>query len=126
MVDKRDDTLNISSVTEEIQEIIPISPGDILGGRESDETIPDVMPATSNQKSSTDEKISSEPGISQTSVVDQKPRSDERYDNRSSGKKDRDRPLTNEEKLRNYKRQSDERLLDIKRSREAKVGKKRK
>ena len=36
-----------------------------------------------------------------------------------------DRPLTNEDKLRMYKKQSEERLLDIKRSREAKVGKKK-
>jgi len=36
------------------------------------------------------------------------------------------RPMTAEEKFRAYKRQSDERLLDIKRSKEAKIGKKRK
>ncbi|MFH1675992.1 MAG: hypothetical protein ABIC40_03120 [bacterium] len=40
--------------------------------------------------------------------------------------RDRDgRPLSNEDKLRMYKRQSEERLLDIKRSRENKVGKKK-
>ncbi len=37
-----------------------------------------------------------------------------------------DRPFSNEDKLRMYKKQSEERLLDIKRSREEKVGKKRK
>jgi hypothetical protein len=37
-----------------------------------------------------------------------------------------DRPLTNEDKLRRYKKQSEERLLDIKRSKENKVGKKKK
>jgi hypothetical protein len=35
------------------------------------------------------------------------------------------RELSNDEKLKIYKKQSEERLLDIKRSREAKIGKKR-
>ena len=35
------------------------------------------------------------------------------------------RYLSNDEKLKIYKKQSEERLLDIKRSREAKIGKKR-
>lgn len=46
----------------------------------------------------------------------------------SDGRRPRDRdgrPLSNEDKLRMYKRQSEERLLDIKRSRENKVGKKK-
>jgi hypothetical protein len=56
-----------------------------------------------------------------------RPRDDRRYDGRhGGGRRDRDRPLTNEDKLRIYKKQSEERLLDIKRSKEAKVGKKRK
>jgi hypothetical protein len=53
-------------------------------------------------------------------------RDDRRFDGRHGGRRDRDRPLTNEDKLRMYKKQSEERLLDIKRSRENKVGKKRK
>ena len=53
-------------------------------------------------------------------------RDDRRYDGRHGGRRDRDRPLTNEDKLRMYKKQSEERLLDIKRGKEAKVGKKRK
>lgn len=56
----------------------------------------------------------------------ERPRDDRRYDSRGGGRRDRDRPLTNEDKLRMYKKQSEERLLDIKRSKEAKVGKKRK
>ena len=56
----------------------------------------------------------------------ERPRDDRRYDPRGGGRRDRDRPLTNEDKLRMYKKQSEERLLDIKRSKEAKVGKKRK
>jgi len=57
-----------------------------------------------------------------------KDRSRSRGEGRHSGGHGRrgDRPLTNEEKLRLYKKQSEERLLDIKRSREAKVGKKKK
>ncbi len=35
------------------------------------------------------------------------------------------RPLSNDDKLKLYKKQSEERLLDIKRSREAKIGKRR-
>ena len=38
---------------------------------------------------------------------------------------DRSRPMSNDEKLKRYKKQSEERLLDIKRSREAKIGKRR-
>jgi hypothetical protein len=53
-------------------------------------------------------------------------RDDRRQDSRGGGRRDRDRPLTNEDKLRLYKKQSEERLLDIKRSKEAKIGKKRK
>jgi type IV secretory pathway VirB10-like protein len=56
----------------------------------------------------------------------ERPRDDRRYDSRGGGRRDRDRPLTNEDKLRMYKKQSEERLLDIKRGKEAKVGKKRK
>lgn len=53
-------------------------------------------------------------------------RRDGGYD-RGRGRSGRgDRPMTAEEKFRAYKRQSDERLLDIKRSRENKIGKKRK
>ncbi len=38
---------------------------------------------------------------------------------------DRSRPMSDDEKLKRYKKQSEERLLDIKRSREAKIGKRR-
>jgi len=38
---------------------------------------------------------------------------------------DRSRPMGDDEKLKRYKKQSEERLLDIKRSREAKIGKRR-
>lgn len=57
---------------------------------------------------------------------DQRPYQDRRRrDDRGHRGRRGDRPLTNEDKLRMYKKQSEERLLDIKRSREAKVGKKK-
>jgi len=52
-------------------------------------------------------------------------RGDRRYGGRGRSPRG-DRPMTNEEKLRAYKRQSEDRLLDIKRSKENKIGKKRK
>ena len=52
-------------------------------------------------------------------------RGDRRYGGRGRSPRS-DRPMTNEEKLRAYKRQSEDRLLDIKRSKENKIGKKRK
>jgi hypothetical protein len=53
---------------------------------------------------------------------------DRRRDQRHRGGYGRrgDRPLSNEDKVKMYKKQSEERLLDIKRSREDKIGKKRK
>jgi hypothetical protein len=66
-------------------------------------------------------------GKQEDSPRDDRRRDDRRRDDRRGGGKKRgDRPMTNEEKLRQYKKQSEERLLDIKRSREAKIGKKRK
>jgi hypothetical protein len=69
--------------------------------------------------------------------VEAKPATDSRpsYDRRPSGDgggrgggsyySDRSRPMSDDEKLKRYKKQSEERLLDIKRSREAKIGKRR-
>lgn len=83
---------------------------------------------SSNQPASAEQLLvpvpeAAEP-VQQTVKPADRPHDDRRYESRAYGRKDR--PLTNEDKLRMYKKQSEERLLDIKRSREAKIGKKRK
>ncbi|HDS30663.1 MAG TPA: hypothetical protein ENN67_06435 [Firmicutes bacterium] len=93
-----------------------------VASEEKPDSIPEVESAVENKDKPKDGATPPE--------VEQDRRHDQRSDRRGGrgggyGRRD-GRPMTNEDKLRMYKKQSEERLLDIKRGREAKIGKKRK
>jgi hypothetical protein len=107
----------------------PESPDDISRGSEPDK----VQPPLTIPGPGEAEAVNAPRDGSQPNEPHGEPEGDRRHDQRPDrrggrgygGRRD-GRPMTNEEKLRMYKKQSEERLLDIKRSREAKIGKKRK
>ena len=82
-------------------------PENVKANSQAQEPLPETKPLEASKKE-------------ETGKAEEPKRAEEK-----AQKKEKEKPLSNEDKLRLYKRQSEERLLDIKRSREAKVGKKR-